>query len=136
MHTNSTRKYYYDNLTNNNNNNYVNLHNVTNLGLCNKYILVTQKQVLELHITAIECKTLYSLCIPHTAFPNATRLQQPQLHSIPQCNQIATTATKTTIKQQQNNKGPCYQDRNRDLAYNLVEKCQTTGFYPTIKENW
>ena len=34
--------------------------------------LVTQKQVLELYITAIECKTLYSLHVPHTAFPNAT----------------------------------------------------------------
>ena len=86
----TTKKYYYNNL--------VNLHNVTYLGLCNKYIFVTQKQVLELYITVIECKTLYSLCIPHTAFPNATRSQQPQL------------------RQQQDNKGPCYQDRNRDLA--------------------
>ena len=59
------------------NNNYVNLHNVTNLGLHNKLILVTQKQVLELYITAIEHKTLYGLCIPHTAFPNALRPQLP-----------------------------------------------------------
>ena len=56
-----------------NNNNYVNLQHVTNLGLYNKLILVTQKQVLELYITAIERKTLYGLCVPHTAFPNATR---------------------------------------------------------------
>ena len=56
-----------------NNNNYVNPHNVTNLGLYNKLILVTWKQVLELYITAIEHKTLYGLCIPHTAFPNATK---------------------------------------------------------------
>ena len=56
----------------NNNNNYVNLHNVTNLGIYNKLILVTQKQVLELYIIVIEHKTLYGLSIPHTAFPNAT----------------------------------------------------------------
>ena len=55
----------------NDNDNYVNLHDVTNLGLYNILILVTQKQVLELYITAIECKTLYGLHIPHTAFPNA-----------------------------------------------------------------
>ena len=36
-------------------------------------MLVTQKQVLELYITVIECKTLYGLCVPHTAFPNATK---------------------------------------------------------------
>ena len=47
----------------------------------------------------IECKTLYGLHVPHTAFSNATRSQQLQLK-----------------KQQQNNKGPCYQDRDRDLA--------------------
>ena len=57
----------------NDNNNYLNLHNVTNLGLYNKLILVTQKQVLELYITTIECKTLYSFCIPHTVFPDATK---------------------------------------------------------------
>ena len=62
----------------NNNNNYVNLQHVTNLGLYNKLILVTQKQVLELYITVIECKTLYGLCVPHTAFTNATRLQLKQ----------------------------------------------------------
>ena len=56
----------------NDNNNYVNLQHVTNLGLYNELILVTQKQVLELYITAIEPKTLYGLHIPHTAFPNAT----------------------------------------------------------------
>ena len=46
----------------------------------------------------IECKTLYNFHIPHTAFPNATRSQ---------------------LKQQQKKhtqKGPCYQDRNRDVA--------------------
>ena len=57
----------------NDNNNYVNLQHLTNLGLYNKLILVTQKQVLELYITGIECKTLYSLRVPHTAFPNATK---------------------------------------------------------------
>ena len=62
----------------NTNNDYVDIHHVTNLGLYNKYILVKQKQVLELYITAIGCKALYSLCIPHTAFPNATRLQLKQ----------------------------------------------------------
>ena len=36
-------------------------------------ILVTQKQVLQLYITVIECKTLYGLCVPHTVFPNATK---------------------------------------------------------------
>ena len=56
-----------------NDNNYVNLQHVTNVGLYNKVILVTQKQVLELYINVIECKTLYSLHIPHTAFPNATK---------------------------------------------------------------
>ena len=50
----------------NDNNNYVNLHDVTNLGLYNKLILVTRKQVLELHITAIERKTLYVLRVPRT----------------------------------------------------------------------
>ena len=75
----------------------IDLQHVTNLGLHNKFILVTQNQVLELYITVIECKTLYSLHIPHTTFPNAARLQ---------------------LKQQQKKytKGPCYQDRNRDLA--------------------
>ena len=38
-----------------------------------------QKQVLELYIIAIEHKTLYSLCIPHTAFPNVLQLQLQQL---------------------------------------------------------
>ena len=57
------------------NNAYVDLQHVTNLGLYNKFILVTQKQVLELYITMIECKTLYGPCIPHTASPNATRSQ-------------------------------------------------------------
>ena len=72
----------------NDNNNYVNLHDVTNLGLYNKLILVTQKQVLELYIIVIECKTLYDLCIPHTAFPNATRsqLKQQQKNITPQHN--------------------------------------------------
>ena len=42
----------------NDNNNYVNLHDVTNLGLHNKVIFVTQKQVLEFYITVIELKTL------------------------------------------------------------------------------
>ena len=79
----------------NDNNNNVNLHNVTNLGLYNKLILVTQKQVLELYITAIECKTLYSLHVPHTAFPNAL---QPQL---PHLKQQRTTT-----------QGPCYYSRN------------------------
>ena len=37
---------------------YINLHNVTNFGLYNKLMLITQKQVLELYITAIEHKTL------------------------------------------------------------------------------
>ena len=78
------------------NNDYVDLQHVTNLGLYNKYILVTLKQVLELYITAIESKTLYSLHIPHTAFPNVTRLQLKQ--------------------QQTKHKGPGYQDRNRNLA--------------------
>ena len=45
-----------------------------NLGLYNTSILVTQKQVLELYITAIKCKTLYSLHVPHTAFPNTTKV--------------------------------------------------------------
>ena len=52
-----------------NDNNYVNLHNVTNLGLYNKLILVTPKQVLEFYIIAIEHKTLNGLTVPHTAFP-------------------------------------------------------------------
>ena len=32
-------------------------------------MLVTQKQVLEFYITAIERKTLNGLTVPHTAFP-------------------------------------------------------------------
>ena len=48
---------------------YVNLHDVTNLGLYNKLILVTQKQILEFYVIAIECKTLNGLMVPHTAFP-------------------------------------------------------------------
>ena len=59
------------------NNNYVNLYDVTKLGLYNELILVTQKLVLELYTTVIECKTLYSLCITHTTFPNALRPQLP-----------------------------------------------------------
>ena len=54
----------------------VNYHDVINLGLYNKYILITQKQVLELYISAIEHKTLYGLRVPHTAFPNAFAMQQ------------------------------------------------------------
>ena len=42
----------------NDNSNYVNLHDVINLGLYNKLIPVTWKQVLELYIIVIECKTL------------------------------------------------------------------------------
>ena len=68
----------------NDNNSYVNLHDVTNLGLYNKLILVTQMQVLELYITVKECKTLYSLHIPHTAFPNVLQqqLKQQQMRSM------------------------------------------------------
>ena len=62
----------------NDNNNYVNLQHVTNVGLYNKLILVTQKQVLELYITAIERKTLYGLHVSHTAFPNATKATTKQ----------------------------------------------------------
>ena len=65
----------------NNNNNYVNLQPVTNLGLYNKLIYATQKQVLELYITVIEHKTLYSLHVHHTAFPNVL---QPQLQQLTQ----------------------------------------------------
>ena len=62
----------------------INHHNVTNLGLCNKeVILVTYKQVFWLYFTAIEHKTLYSLGVPH---------------SIPQCTCNATTTTTTTLK--------------------------------------
>ena len=61
-----------------NDNNYVNPHDVTNLGL--KFILVTQKQVLKLYITVIECKTLYGLPIPHTAFPKATKETTTEVH--------------------------------------------------------
>ena len=91
----------------------VNLHDVTNLRFYNKLILVTQKQVLELYITVIEHKTLYGLCVPHTAFPDATE---------------ATTRETTN---------EVHVTRNRGIrnSHNLVEKCRTTGFYPTIKEN-
>ena len=50
------------------------------MGLYSKLILVTQKQVLELYITVIEHKTLYGLCIPHTAFPNATKATTKEVH--------------------------------------------------------
>ena len=72
-------------------------------------MLVTQKQVLELYITVIECKTLYGLCIPHTAFSNATRLQ---------------------LKKQQYKKkpkGPCYPDRNSDLTVNKISENESIG---------
>ena len=62
-----------------NDNNFVNLHDVTNLGLYNKLIFVTQKQVLAFYIIAIECKALNSIMVPHTAFPKCV-----------------TTATKST----------------------------------------
>ena len=66
----------------NTNNDYVDFQHVANLGLnlglYNKFILVTQKQLLELYITAIEHRTLYGLHVPHTAFPNATRSQLKQ----------------------------------------------------------
>ena len=45
-----------------------------------------------------------------------------------------TDATEATMNPTQQ-LGPCHRCRNRDLAYNLVEKCRTTDFYPTIKEN-
>ena len=51
------------------------------LGLYNKFILVTRKQVLELYVTTIERKTLYSVRVPHTAFPSAIRIQQLQLNT-------------------------------------------------------
>ena len=54
------------------NNNYVNLQDVTNLGLYNKLILATQKQVLEFYITAIEHKTLNSHWTLSQHFPNVT----------------------------------------------------------------
>ena len=60
-YTNSTNQHINDN-------NYVNLHDVTNLGLYNKFILVTQKQVLEFYIIAIERKTLNGLTVHHTAY--------------------------------------------------------------------
>ena len=72
-YTNSTNQHINDN-------NYINLHDVTNLGLYNKLILVTQKQVLEFYIIAIERKTLNGLMVPHTAFPKCI-----------------TTATKATM---------------------------------------
>ena len=56
----------------NDNNNVVNLHDVTNLGLHNKVILVTQKQVLEFYITAIERKTLNGHQTLSQHFPNGT----------------------------------------------------------------
>ena len=37
-----------------------------------------RNQVLGLYIAAIECKTLYGLHVPHTAFPNVIRLQLTQ----------------------------------------------------------
>ena len=87
----------------NDNNNYVNMHDVTNLGLYNKLILATQKQVLELYITAIECKTLYSFHIPHTAFPNATKA--------------------TTIETMNATTNKVHVTKNRGIrtSYNLVE---------------
>ena len=56
----------------NDDNNYVNLHDVTNLGLYNKLILVTQKQVLEFYITAIEYKTINGHRTLSQHFLNAT----------------------------------------------------------------
>ena len=61
------------------------------LGLYNKFILVTRKQVLELYVTAIERKTLYSVRVPHTAFPNAIRIQQLQLNTTTKENNTPTT---------------------------------------------
>ena len=74
-YTNSTNQHI-------NNNNYVNLHDVTNLGLYIKLILVIQKQVLEFYIIVIECQTLNGLTVPHTAFPK--------------CITMATKATMNT----------------------------------------
>ena len=67
----------------NDNNNYANLHDLTNLGLYNKLVLVAQKQILEFYIIAIECKTLNGLTVPHTAFPK--------------CITTATKATMNTL---------------------------------------
>ena len=77
----------------NDNNNYVNLHDVANLGLYNKLILVTQKQVLELYITVIGCKTLYGLCVPHTAFPNSPlrKLLIPVMEKVDQLREAVDT---------------------------------------------
>ena len=79
------------------------------MGLYNKLILVTQKQVLELYITVIECKTLYGLHVPHTAFPNATKETTTEVH-----------VTK---------------DRDIETFHIIWWRTQATGFYPTIKEN-
>ena len=96
----------------NDNSNYVNLHYVINLGLCNKLIPVTWKQVLELYIIVIEYKTLYSLHIPHTAFPNATK---------------ATTKATT-------NEVHVTKDRDIGTSHIIWWRIWATGFYPTTKE--
>ena len=92
------------------NNNYVNLHDVTNLGLYNKLILVTQKQVLELYITAIEHKTLYSLRIPHTAFPNATKATMN-----PTTNEVHVTKDRGMRTSQPGFQGPLAADYLSEL---------------------
>ena len=48
----------------------------------------------------IECKTLYGLCVPHTAFPNANWLQQLQLKQQQEqtTNQHRVHVTKEVIR--------------------------------------
>ena len=62
--TSTPTKYTNSTIQHINDNNYVNLYDVTNIGLYNKFILVTQ-----FYIIAIACKTLNGLMVPHTAFP-------------------------------------------------------------------
>ena len=83
-----------------NDNNYVSLHDVTSLGLYNKLILVTKKQELEFYIVAIECKTLNSLMVPHTAFPKCvTTATKATTNSTTRVH-----VTKVVIGTRQNNK--------------------------------
>ena len=80
--------------------NCASFHNVTNLGLYNKLIFVTQKQVLEFYIIVIELKTLNGLMVPHTTFPkcitSATKATTNKTTRVHVTKAVIATATKAT----------------------------------------
>ena len=74
---------------------------------------VTQKQVLELCITVIEHKTLYSLRIPHTAFPDATKATTKATTTKREVHATEVRGIRTSHFQQKNLNSSDDTDRNK-----------------------